>query len=76
MNLNVLRTVFWRNFLGYYANPTGYVFICVFVLFSSIAAFWPNEFFNSNLANLDQLNKFFPLIILVFVPAIAMSVWA
>ncbi len=76
MNLNVLRTVFWRNFLGYYANPTGYVFICVFVLFSSIAAFWPNEFFNSNLANLDQLNKFFPLIMLVFVPAIAMSVWA
>ncbi len=76
MNTNVLRAVFSRNFVSYFANPTGYVFICVFVLLSSFAAFWPFEFFNSNLANLDQLNKVFPFIMLVFIPAITMSVWA
>ncbi|HID76559.1 MAG TPA: ABC transporter [Planctomycetaceae bacterium] len=83
MNTKVLRAVFKRNFVSYFANPTGYVFICVFVLLSTIAAFWPNEFFNTNLANLDQLSfsptaplRSFPFIMLVFIPAITMSIWA
>ena len=76
MNTNVVYAVFKRNFIGYLSNPTGYVFICVFVLLSSIAAFLPDEFFNANLANLDQLNHWFPLIMLVFIPAITMGIWA
>lgn len=76
MNPSVLFAIFRRNFVSYFLNPTGYVFICVFVLLSSLAAFWPNDFFTANLANLDQLNRYFPLIMLIFVPAITMSVWA
>ena len=73
MNPKVIYSVFKRNFVGYLSNPTGYVFICVFVLLSSIAAFLPDDFFN---ANLDQLNRWFPLIMLVFIPAITMGIWA
>lgn len=65
-----------RNFSGYFINPTGYAFLCLFVLLTSFAAFCPDEFFNSNLANLEQLNKFVPYIMLVFIPAITMSIWA
>ena len=70
------HAVMKRNFKGYFSNPTGYVFLCIFVFLTSLAAFWPYEFFNQSLATLDQLNYWFPLIMLVFIPAITMSIWA
>lgn len=71
-----MRAVFQRNFAAYFLNPTGYVFLCVFTLACSCAAFLPDDFVNSNLANLDQLNLRFPLILLVFIPSVTMGVWA
>lgn len=76
MNTKVLFAVFKRNLLGYFTNPTGYVFICVFVLLCSVAAFLPYEFFNANLASLHQLNAWVAMIMIVFIPAITMSIWA
>ena len=76
MNKNAIIAVFKRNLASYFGSPSGYVFICAFLLASGLAAFWPQEFFDSNLANLDQLNKFLPHILLGFIPAITMSVWA
>jgi ABC-2 type transport system permease protein len=73
---SVAFAVLKRNFLGYFANPTGYVFLCIFVLLTSMAAFWPHEFFANNVASLDQLNKWFVYIMLFFIPAITMSIWA
>ena len=72
----VAYAVLKRNFYGYFANPTGYVFLCLFVLLTSMAAFWPDEFFSSNLGTLGQLNKWFAYIMMFFIPAITMSIWA
>ena len=76
MNTTVLKSIFWRDLVSYFSNPTGYVFICVFVMLTSLAAFWPPEFFANNLANVDQLSRWMPFILLVFIPAISMSIWA
>jgi ABC-2 type transport system permease protein len=75
LRLHVIDAVFKRNFLSYFSGVVGYLFIIVFVSFESIVAF-NSQFFANNLANLDQLNHMFPLLLLFIVPAITMSVWS
>ncbi len=76
MNFTVLSAIFRRDFISYFSSPTGYLFICAFVFMSATATFFPPDFFNNNLANLDQLTRWMPAIMLLFIPAITMSSWA
>ena len=75
LRMHVIDAVFKRNFLSYFSGVLGYLFIVAFLLVGSFKAFSP-QFFGNNVANLDQLNAAFPWLLLFFVPAITMPVWA
>ena len=72
---HVVSAIFWRNVKQYFSGVLGYLFIVVFVTICAVMTF-SSRFFNDNLANLDQLSQWFPMLLLFFIPAITMSIWA
>ena len=64
-----------RNFASYFQGALGYLFIVVFVSCGGWMAF-ESAFFQSNEPNMDQLTQYFPVLLLLFIPAITMTAWA
>ncbi|MFN0195982.1 MAG: Gldg family protein [Planctomycetaceae bacterium] len=75
LQTHLVKAVFLRNTSSFFSGVLGYLFIVVFVVAASFAAFSP-QFFTNNLLNLDQLTRWFPPLLLFIVPAITMGTWA
>ena len=75
LRMQVIQSIFKRNFSSYFSGALGYLFIVVFVAIAGAIAF-NARFFTANEPNLDQLSNWYPLLLLFFIPAITMSVWA
>lgn len=76
IDFKVVSAIFRKDMRVYLGNPTGYVFITLFVAATGTGAFLQEEFFARNLADLATLNRVMPAVLMFFVPAITMNAWA
>jgi ABC-2 type transport system permease protein len=73
---NALRAVYIRELAAYFLTPLAYVFIAIFLIALGSFTFEIGRFFDTNRADLAPFFLFHPWLYLVFLPAIAMRLWA
>lgn len=73
---NALRAVYIRELAAYFLTPLAYVFIAIFLIALGSFTFEIGKFFDTNQADLAPFFLFHPWLYLVFLPAIAMRLWA
>lgn len=74
--LNAMRAVYLRELAAYFLTPLAYVFIAIFLISLGAFTFEIGRFFQTNQADLAPFFLFHPWLYLVFLPAIAMRLWA
>ena len=74
--LQALRAVYLREMTAYCLTPLAYVFVAVFLLALGAFTFEIGGFFEARQADLGAFFQFHPWLYLVFLPAIAMRLWA
>ncbi len=70
------RTVFAREFAGYFATPVATVFLIIFLLATAIFTFYVDDFFDRGRADLEPFFQNNPWLFLLFCPAVAMRLWS
>ena len=74
--MNALRAVYLRELAAYFLTPLAYVFIAIFLIALGAFTFQIGRFFDTNQADLAPFFLFHPWLYLVFLPAVAMRLWA
>jgi ABC-2 type transport system permease protein len=74
--LNALRAVYLRELAAYFLTPLAYVFIAIFLIALGAFTFEIGRFFETSQADLAPFFVFHPWLYLVFLPAVAMRLWA
>ena len=73
--MSALCSIYKREIKSYFATPIAYVFLVIFLFFSSFLTF-QKGFFEAREASLRLFFSNMPLLFLFLVPAIAMRLWA
>jgi ABC-2 type transport system permease protein len=71
-----MTAIYRRELLSYLTTPTAYVFVAVFLFAIGLFTFQIGGFFDARRADLTSFFAFHPWIFMVFLPAIAMRLWA
>ena len=67
-------SIFTRELFSYFNSPIAYIFIVVFVMLMN--AMFMSQFFLAGNADMRYFFGLFPIMLCVFIPAIAMRLWA
>ncbi len=76
VNASAVGAVFRRQLYSYVGNPLGYIFILFFVCLSAGILFIPDSYAIRGIAHFGALYTVMPLLLMVFVPTLAMAAWA
>lgn len=71
-----MTAIYRRELLSYLTTPTAYVFVAVFLFAIGLFTFQVGGFFEARRADLSAFFAFHPWIFMVFLPAVAMRLWA
>ncbi len=74
--LKSMTAIYRREVLSYVTTPTAYVFVAVFLFSIGLFTFQVGSLFETRRADLLPFFAFHPWIFMVFLPAIAMRLWA
>jgi ABC-2 type transport system permease protein len=74
--LSSMLAIYRRELLSYLTTPTAYVFVAVFLFAIGLFTFQVGGLFEARRADLAPFFAFHPWIFMVFLPAIAMRMWA
>ena len=74
--LKSMLAIYRRELLSYLTTPTAYVFVAVFLFAIGLFTFQVGDFFGARRADLSSFFAFHPWIFMVFLPAVAMRLWA
>ncbi len=69
-------TIAKRELAGYFGTPIAYVFLVIFVILSGVVTFHLGNFFARGSADLSAFFNYVPWLLLVFIPAVSMRLWA
>lgn len=71
-----MMAIYRREVLSYLTTPTAYVFVAVFLFAIGLFTFQIGGFFEERRADLSIFFSYHPWIFMIFLPAIAMRLWA
>ncbi len=71
-----IRQVARRELAAFFGSPVAYLFLALFLAVTLFVFFWVETFFARNIADLQPLFRWMPLLLLFLVAALTMRAWA
>jgi len=72
----MMSVIFKRELMSYFSTPLAYIFIVIFLVLTSVFAFYFGGLYERNQADLLPFFNFHPWLYLFLIPALSMRLWA